>query len=446
MKTCSDLPLFVSACSLPFLQPFPEDVIMKMSDHMKETNYADGEFIIHQGATGDAFYIISKGQVTVTEKKLGQQEEMVMAELSDRQWFGEKALWGEDTQIVSVRAAGDVTCFVHHIQILSNTEQELILVFPPIRLTEDPALLVSSTLSDFQIIRTLGVGEFGHVDLVQLKSSIKYIFAMRVLKKKLITSSGQREHILRERSILMETRCPFIVRLHKTFRDAEHLYLLTEACLGRDLSCLLKDKGFLGDCSSRFYTACVVEALSFLHHRGVVHRDVRPENVVLDERGYAKLVTAVACMKRVETGKRTWTFCGTPGYVAPEIILNQGHSTLADLWSMGVFVFELLSGGLPFDGSDLLTILTAAVRGVDQIEFPKIISVDACNLIQKLCRSNPSKRLGSRKNWAKDVQKHKWFEGFHWDALCKRTMTPPLIPKVRRAQFDSLLFCDHFVF
>ncbi|XP_013879300.1 cGMP-dependent protein kinase 1 [Austrofundulus limnaeus] len=423
---------------LPFLQSFSEDAIVRMSDHMKETNYTDGDFIIHQGATGDTFYIISKGKVTMTERKLGHQEETVLTELSERQWFGEKALWGEDTQTVSVRAAGEVTCLVIDRETFKNVMDESVsdshqevqkISESTFELTED-AHLVSSTLSDFQILRTLGVGEFGHVDLVQLKSSTKHVFAMRVLKKKLIASSGRREHVLREHSILMETRCPFIIRLQKTFRDAEHLYFLAEACLGGDLSRLLKDKGCLEECSSRFYTACVVEALTFLHHRGVVHRDVRPENVVLDERGYAKLMGS-RCMKRVETGKRTWTFCGTPGYVAPEVILNQGHGALADLWSLGVFVFELLSGGLPFDGSDPLKILTAAVHGVDRIDFPKIISRDGCDLIKKLCRSNPVERLGSRKNGAKDIQKHKWFEGFHWDALCKRALTPPLIPKLQ---------------
>ncbi|XP_037535888.1 cGMP-dependent protein kinase 1 [Nematolebias whitei] len=424
---------------LPFLQSFAEDVIMEMSEHMKEANYTDGDFIIQQGATGDTFYIITKGQVTVSEKKLGHQEEMVLAELSERQWFGEKALWGEDTRTVSVRAVGEVTCLLIDRETFKNVVDESVsdscqeaqkINEPTLDLTEDPAALTSSTLSDFQIIRTLGVGEFGHEDLVHLKSSTEHVFAMRVLKKKLIVSSGRREHVLRECNVLMETRCPFIIRLHKTFRDAEHLYLLTEACLGGDLSCLLKDKGCLDDCSSRFYTACVIEALTFLHHRGVVHRDVRPENVVLDERGYAKLISS-RCMKKVETGKRTWTFCGTPGYVAPEVILNQGHGVLADLWSTGVLVFELLSGGLPFDDSDALKFLTAAVHGVDQIEFPKIICRDACDLIKKLCRSKPSERLGSRKNGAKDIHKHKWFEGFHWDALCKRTLTPPLVPRLQ---------------
>uniref|UniRef100_A0A671V7G5 cGMP-dependent protein kinase n=1 Tax=Sparus aurata TaxID=8175 RepID=A0A671V7G5_SPAAU len=253
---------------------------------------------------------------------------------------------------------------------------------------------------------------------------------MRVLKKKLILNSSQREHILRERRILTESKCTFIVRcvLHKTFRDADCLYVLTEACLGGDL-------WYLDECSTRFYTACVVEALTFLHRRGVLYRDIKPENVVLDERGYAKL--------RLEAGKKTWTFCGTPGYMAPEIILNKGHNVSADFWSLGVFVFELLSDRLPFSDSDLNKILTATIRGIDHIDFPKTISKSASSLIKKLCRCfNPSERLGSQRNGAKDIQKHKWFEGFNWDGLCKGTLKPPIIPKVKPPLDSST--CDHY--
>ncbi|XP_044053907.1 cGMP-dependent protein kinase 1 isoform X2 [Siniperca chuatsi] len=396
--------------SIPFLQSLPEDVIMKMSDLMEEAHYAEGDYIIRQGATGDTFYIISKGQVKVTEEKPGHEEQRVLSKLSERQWFGEKALWGEGVQTVNVIAAGKVTCLV----IDRETFKDIIggLVFDcsheeqqsresKSESDKDPELLLSSTLSDFQIICTLAVGEFGHVELVQLKSNIKCLLAMRVLKKKLIHKNGQREHILREGRILMENHCPFIIR------------------------------GYLDECSTRFYTACVVEALTFLHCRGVIYRDVKPENVVLDEHGYAKLIGS-RCLKKVEVGQKTWTFCGTLGYMAPEIILNKGHSISADFWSLGVFVFDLLSGGLPFSGSDPMKILTATIRGIDQIDFPKTISKSASSLIKKLCRSNPSERLGSQRNGAKDIQKHKWFEGFNWDGLCKGTLNPPVIPQVKR--------------
>ncbi|XP_069380081.1 cGMP-dependent protein kinase 1 isoform X1 [Paralichthys olivaceus] len=438
--------------SVPFLQSLPEDVIMKMCDLMEETHYTEGDYITQQGATGDTFYLISKGQVTVTEKKPGHEEHTVLSKLSERQWFGEKALWGEEAHTVSVVAAGQVTCLVIDRQSFKDVIDGLVFGCSDemqqsrdskVESDEDDGLLSSSTLSDFHILCTLAAEEFGHVDLVKLKSDINCLYAMRVLKKKLILNSGQREHILREGRILMDTHCPFIVRLHKTFREPECLYMLTEACLGGDLFSLLTDKGCLDECSTRFYTACVVEALTFLHSRGVIYRDVKPENVVLDQHGYAKLI-GTRCVKQVEVGKRTWTFCGSLGYMAPEIILIRGHSLSADFWSLGVFVFELLSGRLPFNGSDTMNILTATIGGIDQIDFPKNISTSASSLIRKLCRSRPSQRLGSLRNGAKDIHKHKWFEGFDWEGLCKKTLNAPLIPKVKHPS-DSSVCGDYTV-
>ncbi|XP_077418430.1 cGMP-dependent protein kinase 1 [Vanacampus margaritifer] len=437
--------------SVPSLLSLPKDAMMKMCDLMEEARYTQGDYIIRQGASGDTFYIINKGQVKITEKKQGD-EEQVLSKLSERQWFGEKALWGEDVRAVNVIAISDVTCLL----IDRETFRDIIggMVFdssPDVQHNagckdesevKDAASLAPSTLSDFQIIGTLGSGEFGHTDLVQFKSDAKDVFAMRVLDKKAIIHNDLREHVLRERNILMDVACPFLVRLHKTFRDVECLYMLTEACLHGDLYSLLKDKGCLDESSTKFYTACVTQALTFLHARNVVYRDVKPENVVLDERGYAKLVGS-RCLKTTEVGKKTYTFCGTPGYMAPEVIFNKGHSIAADFWSLGIFVFELLTGGLPFSGVDPMGLLSETVRGIDNIDFPKAISKSASSLIKRLCRPNPSERLGSRRNGAKDIQKHKWFEGFNWDGLSRGTLNPPLSPKVKDI-WNSSGTCAHY--
>ncbi|XP_068616853.1 cGMP-dependent protein kinase 1 [Brachionichthys hirsutus] len=355
--------------SVPFLQSFPEDVIVKIADLMEEVHYNEGDCIVQQGAAGDTFYIIAKGQVSVTERKGGQEVQIVVSKLSENQWFGEKALWGDEVQTANVTAAGEVTCFTidrdSFEDVINGSVLDCSREVPQSKSEsdKDPELLSSSALSDFHIVGTLAVGEFAHVDLVQLNADSERLFAMRVLKKKLLLNKGQREHILREGRVLREARCPFLVRLHKTFSDAERLYVLTDACLGGDLCSLLKETGCLDEYSGRFYTACVVEALTFLHSRGVVYRDVKPGNVVLDERGYAKLIGS-RCLKKVEAGEKTWTFCGTPGYIAPEIILHKGHGASADFWSLGVFVFELLSDGSPPFTSAYSATQSAAGGGV----------------------------------------------------------------------------------
>lgn len=213
-----------------------------------------------------------------------------------------------------------------------------------------------------------------------------------------------------------------------------------EACLGGELWTILRDRGNFDDSTTRFYTACVVEAFAYLHSKGIIYRDLKPENLILDHRGYAKLVD-FGFAKKIGFGKKTWTFCGTPEYVAPEIILNKGHDISADYWSLGILMYELLTGSPPFSGPDPMKTYNIILRGIDMIEFPKKITKNAANLIKKLCRDTPSERLGNLKNGVKDIQKHKWFEGFNWDGLRKGTLTPPIIPNLTSStdtsNFDS---------
>ncbi|KAI4789796.1 hypothetical protein KUCAC02_035026, partial [Chaenocephalus aceratus] len=171
------------------------------------------------------------------------------------------------------------------------------------------------------------------------------------------------------------------------------------------------------------------ETEDLLMTAGIIYRDLKPENIILDQRGYVKLVD-FGFAKKVGLGKKTWTFCGTPEYVAPEIILNKGHDSSADCWSLGILVFELLSGSPPFSESDPMKTYNIILRGIDMIEFPKKIAKSAANLIKRLCRDNPSERLGNQKNGVKDIQKHKWFEGFNWEGLRQGTIASPFTPAV----------------
>jgi cGMP-dependent protein kinase len=216
--------------------------------------------------------------------------------------------------------------------------------------------------------------------------------------------------------------------------------MLLEACLGGELWTVLRDKVAFDDATARFYTGCVVEAFSYLHTRGIIYRDLKPENLLLDDSGYVKLVD-FGFSKRVPHGRKTWTFCGTPEYVAPEIILNRGHDISADLWSLGILMFELLTGSPPFCGADPMKTYNLILKGIEVIEFPRKISRNAQLMIKKFCRDNPTERLGYGTNGMRDVKKHKWFEGFNWDDLRKRTLKAPYVPTVKArtdtSNFDS---------
>ncbi|XP_074546304.1 cGMP-dependent protein kinase 1-like [Halichoeres trimaculatus] len=423
--------------SVPSFQALPEDILSKLADVLEETHYSDSDYIIRQGATGDTFFIISEGQVKVSQQNLTNDEPMAVKTLSKGDWFGEQALKGEDIRTASVTAVGDVTCLVIDresfkqliggLDDVNNKQCDSSEVKAKLQAEAD--FFSSVSLSDINIICTLGMGGFSRVELVQLKNDTSQSFALKVLKKRHILDTSQQGHILSERRIMMEAHSPFIIRLYRTFRDSKYLYMLLEACLGGELWTLLRDRGSFDDCTTRFYTGCVIEALAFLHSRGIIYRDLKPENIILDHRGYAKLVD-FGFAKKVGLGKKTWTFCGTPEYVAPEIILNKGHDSSADCWSLGILVFELLSGSPPFSGFDPMKTYNNILRGIDMIEFPKKITKSAANLIKRLCRDNPSERLGNQKNGVKDIQKHKWFEGFNWDGLRQGTMDSPFTPTV----------------
>ncbi|XP_062409980.1 cGMP-dependent protein kinase 1-like [Sardina pilchardus] len=434
--------------SVPSFKSLTEDVLSKVADVLEETHYGDGDYIIRQGATGDTFFIISEGQVKVTQQKSPNEEPVFLTALSRGDWFGEQALKGEDVRTASVTAVRDVTCLVvdreSFKQLIGGLENVSNKVYESEEVKEkveaEAAFFSTLSLGDFNIICTLGVGGFSRVELVQLKNDPSRSFAMKMLKKRHILDTSQQGHILSERRIMLEAHSPFIVRLYRTFRDAKYLYMLLEACQGGELWTLLRDRGSFDDGTTRFYTACVVEALAFLHCRGIIYRDLKPENIILDHRGYAKLVD-FGFAKQVGFGKKTWTFCGTPEYVAPEVILNKGHDASADCWSLGILVFELLSGSPPFSGPDPMKTYNIILRGIDMVEFPKKITKSAANLIKKLCRDNPSERIGNQKNGVKDIQKHKWFEGFNWDGIRKGTLTAPFVPTVDgpldTSNFDS---------
>ncbi|KAF6216834.1 hypothetical protein GE061_001184 [Apolygus lucorum] len=284
-------------------------------------------------------------------------------------------------------------------------------------------------LSDLRVIATLGVGCFGRVELVQIANDTQRSFALKQMKKSQIAEMRQQRHIMFEKEIMEEVDCDFVVKLYKTFKDAKYIYLLMECCLGGELWTILRNKGHFDYGTTRFYTACVIEAFDYLHSRDIVYRDLKPENLLLDVKGYLKLVD-FGFAKRVPDGRKTYTLCGTPEYVAPEVIKSKGHNISADYWSLGVLIYELLTGTNPFSGADSSATYEIILKGINAINFPRNITRNAAALIKELCRDNPDERLGFQKGGIDEIRKHKWYERFNWKSLRLRKLSPPILPKV----------------
>lgn len=292
-------------------------------------------------------------------------------------------------------------------------------------------------LEDLKTVATLGIGGFGRVNLVKHFETEK-VYALKILNKAHISAQNQQEHVLNERNILISCRSDFIVRLYKTFRDAERLYMLMEYLPGGEVWTMLRNWGRFDENTARYYCAAALEAFDYLHRRFIIYRDLKPENMLLDVNGIPKLADFGFAKRLKSENSKTWTFCGTAEYVAPEVILNKGQTTAVDIWSLGIFMYELISGTPPFASTDPMHTYNSILKGVQSLAWPKYMSESAKTLICKFCRNDPTQRLGYGR--IEDARRDQWFQGFDFIAFRKRTMRPPIKPKVCLNHFSLILW------
>mmetsp|Transcript_6141 Transcript_6141/g.13555 ORF Transcript_6141/g.13555 Transcript_6141/m.13555 type:complete len:324 (-) Transcript_6141:167-1138(-) len=278
-------------------------------------------------------------------------------------------------------------------------------------------------LKALEIKDTLGTGSFGRVRLVKVLSDGKF-FALKILKKSEVIYLKQVEHVKTEKKILDEIEHPYIVNMCGSFMDDKNLYLLLEYIIGGEFFSHLRKAGRFPNDTSVFYSGQVALVFEYLHGLSILYRDLKPENLLLDSQGHCK-VTDFGFAKKVEY--RTWTLCGTPEYLAPEIILSKGHGKAVDWWALGILMYEMLAGYPPFYDEDPLGIYQKILEG--KIKFPWHFDRHSKDLIKKLLTADLTKRLGNLKAGADDVKKHKWFTNLQWDALYKREVSAPIKPE-----------------
>jgi serum/glucocorticoid-regulated kinase 2 len=289
----------------------------------------------------------------------------------------------------------------------------------------------SVELNDFQIIKVLGRGTFGKVCLVQYKPTKEY-FAMKSLKKDVLLDMDQVQSTILEKKILQSLDHPFLVGMIFCFQTEERIYFIMPFIRGGELFQHLRTEKFFKEDKARFYAASMGLALEYLHNHGIVYRDIKPENILIGEDGYLKLID-FGMAKMLKGNEKATSFCGTPEYLAPEIITGEGHNRAADWWSYGILIFEMLCGIPPFyceNTERMYDLITNA-----ELRFPKRIQVsdNAKDLIKKLLIKQQDKRLGVNKGF-EEIKTHPFFQGFDFDALLAKKLEAPFIPVLK----DSL--------
>ncbi len=297
------------------------------------------------------------------------------------------------------------------------------------------------TIDDFELLKVVGKGSFGKVLLVRKKDSGK-VYAMKMLSKPNVVKRRQVHHTITERKVLSYTRHPFIVTLHYAFQSPSQLYFVLDYCGGGELFFHLGKAGRFKESVARFYAAELVLALGHLHRRGVVYRDLKPENILLDSEGHVKLADFGLSKEGIHSASEgTKSFCGTPEYLAPEILDRKGHGFACDWWSLGMLIYEMLTGLPPWytrDRKKLYSRLRSA-----PLEFPSYITPNARELLSGLLTRDPSKRLGSVKD-AQDIVSQPFFEGMDWYHVRKRKVLPPFVPRLKLGETDTRYFDAEF--
>jgi len=276
-------------------------------------------------------------------------------------------------------------------------------------------------ITDFELLGELGNGAFGSVRLCKHKA-INALYCIKILDRKKVVYLKQREHILNERTIMFSVNHPFIVKLFSTYKSPSCLFFVMEFVAGGELFNYIRAEGQFTNRTAQLCAAEIIVTLQYLHNQDIIYRDIKPENLLVDHEGHLKL-TDFGFAKHIED--RTMSMCGTLDYMAPEILMAKGHGKPADWWSLGVLLFELLSGCPPFtpdkDGSHVSNLISSG-----QLEFPPCFDARAVDLIKRLLMVDPKERLGSNEG-AEELKRHPWFSDIDWAKIVKKEYMGPMM-------------------
>ena len=424
------VPIFANS----HFQPYE---MARLTDLVTEVSFKKGEVLAEEGKSAKQnLYIIRKGRIVVAN------DNGVINALVEGDYFGDKSIREPPGALSkqTITAQAETTCGVltrSAIESVIGNVSRLGKPLPPVT----SSLNRSIRFKDLVKFRILGVGTFGKVWLVSHKRT-GTPYALKMLNKREIIGHHQVEGVIREKNIMSSIDHPFVVNLVSTFQDDRSLYMLIELVQGGELFSVIhtETRDGIPNTNARFYAACILESLSHLHHRNICYRDLKPENILIDGKGYCVLVDLGFAKIVVD---KTYTLCGTPEYLAPEIILSKGHDKGVDYWAFGVLIYEMLVGRSPFYsyGTDQVSLFKRIVQV--KYSFPPggAVSEPAQDLIQRLIVRRQANRFGCLARGDMDIRDHSWFNVIDVDKLLNKKIPAPWVPRIKdpldASHFDS---------
>jgi len=446
---------------VPALAAASESDLKTVAGRAEERTFAVGDVVSRSGGAagsgggsggGGYFYLVKAGSVALVEPQLllpGQLDSLLGSLVehtrllpgdiySDADGVVSRSGDADSTSSALRGGASSLVAAAHGTVVVAIATDAVESILARARVVK-----LGIRFHDLEMHRIIGTGQFGMVRLVRGRTN-DAVYALKAMHKAPIVEGKQIEHVLNERRILQQADSSFCVQMVAAYQDERCLYFLQEWVPGGELFHLLDIEGSFDEATVRFYTANVLLAFEFLHAKGIIYRDLKPENLLLDAQGYLKMAD-FGFAKHVG-GDKTYTICGTPDYQAPEVIMRQGTTKAADYWGLGILIFELLVGDTPFKSltGDPWDTFRQALSG--RFYVPNFISDDAADIIFKLLQVNPSKRLGSGPNGAAEIKSHRFFKGIDWEALEQRKLPAPRRPRLLNpldtSNFDNFDDCE----
>ena len=399
---------------------FSQLKLSKISQKIKIKHFNKGEKIITQGEVGDKFFIVKNGKIDIII------DNKYIRTISTNGFLGERALLIQELRSATAIAKTNVELYYlekdDFTSIIEQSLKEYLI---------DRLNLIDNKieLSDLIFINCVGRGSFGTVCLVKNKKT-NFNYAIKIISIKQIKGENIWDNLELEKKILLQIEHPFIVKLVKTLKDENYVYFLMEYVNGKDLYDLIRDIGKLDKYETQFYAASMMLVIDYLHNNNFIYRDIKPENVMVCENGFIKLIDFGTAKQLTD---RNLTITGTPHYMAPEIISGEGYSFQVDIWSIGICIYEFFCGYVPFGANtdDPMEIYYSVIR--DQLKFPNNCKdITFKRLMIEMLSKSPFSRLYKLKK----IKNHIFFSDFDWEGLYSLNIKPPVIPKLKKPKED----------